>query len=169
MHPLLMELIQHQKLTKHASVIRKNNSLTSLLLEPLELSGSHPNLSLNQRVNLREQLNIQVKFLRSLKRRKLQLKNQPPLVLLKMKKQLLISKPPRLVLSNQLKKLTNSERLRSLKKKLLAQRLSLRRELSSIQCNSNLMSRKHQLNKHAKTQTRRVFLTKQDFKMSARE
>jgi hypothetical protein len=61
---LSMELTQHQMLTRHASVTRRNNSSINHLLLPPRLSGSHLNSNLNQKVNLRELLNIQVKFLR---------------------------------------------------------------------------------------------------------
>jgi hypothetical protein len=84
-------------------------------------------------------------------------------------KLLQISKQLRLVLFNQLKRPINSERLRFKLRRLLAQRPSPRREPSSTKCNSNLMLRKLQQNKLAKTQTRRVFLIKLDFKVSARE
>jgi hypothetical protein len=68
-----------------------------------------------------------------------------------------------------LKKLTSSERPRFDKKKLLAQRPSPRRELSSTPCNSNSTLRKHHLSKLAPTPTRRALLIKLDSKVSARE
>merc|ERR1712216_937832 len=106
----------------HASVTRRNNSSTNHLLLLLRLSGSHLNLNLNQKVNLREPLNTQVKFLRLPKKRSPQLKNQQLLPVLKTTKPLLISKPLRFVLFNQLKKLTNSEKPRFNKRKLVAKR-----------------------------------------------
>jgi hypothetical protein len=130
-------LIQLQMLTKHASVIKRRSTLTNHSLLLLRLSGSHHKPSLNQKVNSREMLNIPRKLTKSPKKRKVLLKSQLLLLELKTTKLSLTSKLPRLVQSNLLRKPINSERLRSNKRRLLAQRLSPKRELLSTQCNSN--------------------------------
>jgi len=56
-----MVLIQPQMLTKHASVIRRNNSSTNHSLLLPRLSGNPHFLNHNQKVNSRELLNTQVK------------------------------------------------------------------------------------------------------------
>jgi len=164
-----MELIQLLMLTKHASVIRKSNSLINLLLLPPRLSGRLHNLNHNQKASSRELLNTLLKLLRLPKKRNLQQKNQQLQLESKTTKLLLISKLPRSVLFNQLKKLTNLEKLKFNKRELLAQRPLQRREPLLTLCNSNLMLRRPQLSKLALTQTRKVFLIKLDFKLNAKE
>jgi hypothetical protein len=58
---LSMVLIQLPMLTRHASVIRKNNSSINLSLLPPRFSGNHLNLNHNLKVNLRELLSTPVK------------------------------------------------------------------------------------------------------------
>lgn len=137
-------LIQPQMLTKHASVINRRNSLTNLSLLPPELSGNHLKLSLNLNPSSREPLNTQVRSKKSPRKRKEPPRNlQLPLVL-RTTKPLLISKPPRLVPFNQLKKPTSSERQRLSQKDKLALRPSPRREPLLTLTNSNLMLRRPQ-------------------------
>jgi hypothetical protein len=120
-------------------------------------------------VSSRELLSTLQKFRKLPKRRNHQQKNQQLQLELKTTRPLQISKLPRLVQFNQLKKLTNSEKLRFNKRRFLAQRQLQRREPLLTLCNSNLMSRRPQLSKLALTQTRKVSLTKPDFKLSAKE
>jgi len=150
-------------------VINRRNSLTNLSLLPPELSGNHLKLSLNLKPSLREPLNTQVRSKKSPRKRKEPPRNLPLPLVLRTTKQLLISKPPRLVPFNQLKKPTSSERQRLSQKDKLALRPSPRREPLLTLTNSNLMLRRPQHNKLAPTLTRRVLLTKPDFKTSAEE
>jgi hypothetical protein len=115
-------LIQLQMLIKYASVIPKRSSLILALSRPPRLSGSHNNSKSNLKLNLREQVLIQKKLTKLARKKKAMLKKPPLLLKLKMRKPLQTSKVLKLVLFNQLKNHTNSEKPRSPKEELHSKR-----------------------------------------------
>jgi len=136
-----MVLIQLQMLIKYASVILKRNSSINLSLEPQRLSGNHQNCRNNQKVNLRELQNTQLKSKRLPKKRKLPQLKLPLLPESRMKKLSQISKAPRPVQFNQLKNHTSSEEPRLLREDWSLPRLLPREEHLLPLGNSNSMWR----------------------------